>query len=240
MRASPSLFSPRLCALSLSLKSVGIQGAKKVKHGGQAGKAAWSAFAPALSYSTSFDFPALSRAFAFVRQRHFPSVSQQAACRCDLAALNLNDVIKSMRGKFLHRRIAAGAAHRNGWGMFSRVETPGAHHRLPLSRNASVCASPKINIYRNGYKGPSHRGVPTESALRACRCAIDLSSLEPETTHSVWQELEDGAGSLFLLLTISGSTHGSSSCVSDLTAYDASGGAARARALRARYVRCIL
>ncbi|KAH9370049.1 hypothetical protein HPB48_001926 [Haemaphysalis longicornis] len=68
------------------------------------------------------------------------------------------------------------------------------------------------------------------------RCCIDLSSLEPETTHSVWQELEDGAGSLFLLLTISGSTLGSSSCVSDLTAYDASGNAAaRQRALRARY-----
>ncbi|KAL3181416.1 hypothetical protein MRX96_036966 [Rhipicephalus microplus] len=40
------------------------------------------------------------------------------------------------------------------------------------------------------------------------RCSIDLSSLEPETTHSVWQELEDGAGSLFLLLTISGSMQG--------------------------------
>ncbi|XP_075746595.1 multiple C2 and transmembrane domain-containing protein 1-like [Rhipicephalus microplus] len=67
------------------------------------------------------------------------------------------------------------------------------------------------------------------------RCSIDLSSLEPETTHSVWQELEDGAGSLFLLLTISGSTQGSS-CVSDLTAFEATGGsAAREKALWARY-----
>ncbi|XP_077514652.1 multiple C2 and transmembrane domain-containing protein-like isoform X3 [Amblyomma americanum] len=68
------------------------------------------------------------------------------------------------------------------------------------------------------------------------RCSIDLSSLEPETTHSVWQELEDGAGSLFLLLTISGSTQGSTSCVSDLTVYEAMGGATgRAKALKARY-----
>lgn len=67
------------------------------------------------------------------------------------------------------------------------------------------------------------------------RCSIDLSSLEPETTHSVWQQLEDGAGSLFLLLTISGSTQGTS-CVSDLTAFEATGGScAREKAMRARY-----
>ncbi|XP_075537783.1 multiple C2 and transmembrane domain-containing protein 1-like isoform X1 [Dermacentor variabilis] len=67
------------------------------------------------------------------------------------------------------------------------------------------------------------------------RCSIDLSSLEPETTHSVWQPLEDGAGSLFLLLTISGSTQGTS-CVSDLTTFEATGGScARNKAMRARY-----
>lgn len=43
-------------------------------------------------------------------------------------------------------------------------------------------------------------------------------SLERERTHSIWQELEDGAGSLHLLLTISGTT--ASETISDLTTYE--------------------
>lgn len=65
------------------------------------------------------------------------------------------------------------------------------------------------------------------------RCSIDVGGLEPETTHSVWQELEDGAGSLFLLITVSG-TQGMSS-VSDLTTHDPVGAIARNRAVLVRY-----
>ena len=36
------------------------------------------------------------------------------------------------------------------------------------------------------------------------RVAVDLSSLARETTHQIWLNLEDGAGKLFLLITISG------------------------------------
>lgn len=43
-------------------------------------------------------------------------------------------------------------------------------------------------------------------------------SLERERTHSIWQELEDGAGSLHILLTISGTT--ASETISDLTTYE--------------------
>lgn len=50
------------------------------------------------------------------------------------------------------------------------------------------------------------------------RCVIDLMTLERERTHSIWQELEDGAGSLHLLLTISGTT--ASETISDLTSYE--------------------
>ncbi|KAF2892234.1 hypothetical protein ILUMI_13938, partial [Ignelater luminosus] len=50
------------------------------------------------------------------------------------------------------------------------------------------------------------------------RCVIDLSSLERERTHSFWQELEEGAGSLNLLLTISGTT--ASETISDLTTHE--------------------
>lgn len=50
------------------------------------------------------------------------------------------------------------------------------------------------------------------------RCVIDLSTLERERTHSLWNELEDGAGSLHLLLTISGTT--ASETISDLTTYE--------------------
>ncbi|XP_049881245.1 multiple C2 and transmembrane domain-containing protein isoform X7 [Pectinophora gossypiella] len=49
------------------------------------------------------------------------------------------------------------------------------------------------------------------------RCAIDLSKLEREKTHSIWQELEDGNGQIFLLLTISGTTQ--SETITDLTSY---------------------
>ncbi|KAF4518390.1 hypothetical protein B566_EDAN010482 [Ephemera danica] len=50
------------------------------------------------------------------------------------------------------------------------------------------------------------------------KCSIDLSKLERERTHRIWQELEDGAGALFLLLTISGTT--SSETISDLSSYE--------------------
>ncbi|XP_071033844.1 multiple C2 and transmembrane domain-containing protein 1 isoform X2 [Parasteatoda tepidariorum] len=49
------------------------------------------------------------------------------------------------------------------------------------------------------------------------RCTIDLSGFEEEKTHSVWKDLEDGAGSLFFLITISG-TMGSET-ISDLSSY---------------------
>ncbi|KDR14857.1 Multiple C2 and transmembrane domain-containing protein 1, partial [Zootermopsis nevadensis] len=50
------------------------------------------------------------------------------------------------------------------------------------------------------------------------RCTIDLSCLEREKTHRIWQDLEEGAGSIFLLLTISGTT--ASETISDLTTYE--------------------
>ncbi|XP_023248407.1 multiple C2 and transmembrane domain-containing protein [Copidosoma floridanum] len=50
------------------------------------------------------------------------------------------------------------------------------------------------------------------------RVVIDLAALERETTHRLWRELEDGAGSIFLLLTISGTT--ASETISDLAAHE--------------------
>ncbi|XP_072389196.1 multiple C2 and transmembrane domain-containing protein isoform X2 [Diabrotica undecimpunctata] len=50
------------------------------------------------------------------------------------------------------------------------------------------------------------------------RCVIDLTNFEREKTHSIWKELEEGAGSLHLLLTISGTT--ASETISDLTTYE--------------------
>ncbi|XP_033223348.1 multiple C2 and transmembrane domain-containing protein isoform X1 [Belonocnema kinseyi] len=47
---------------------------------------------------------------------------------------------------------------------------------------------------------------------------INLATLERETTHRLWRELEDGAGSIFLLLTISGTT--ASETISDLAAHE--------------------
>jgi hypothetical protein len=40
------------------------------------------------------------------------------------------------------------------------------------------------------------------------RCSLDLSTLEPEKTHELWLDLEDGAGKIFLLVTISGKSEG--------------------------------
>lgn len=45
-----------------------------------------------------------------------------------------------------------------------------------------------------------------------------MSQLEREKTLGIWQDLEDGAGSLHLLLTISGTT--ASETISDLTTYE--------------------
>ncbi|XP_051162976.1 multiple C2 and transmembrane domain-containing protein isoform X1 [Leptopilina boulardi] len=50
------------------------------------------------------------------------------------------------------------------------------------------------------------------------KCIINLDTLERETTHRLWRELEDGAGSIFLLLTISGTT--ASETISDLAAHE--------------------
>ncbi|XP_028170573.1 multiple C2 and transmembrane domain-containing protein isoform X4 [Ostrinia furnacalis] len=49
------------------------------------------------------------------------------------------------------------------------------------------------------------------------RCTIDLSKLEREITHNIWQDLEDGNGQIFLLLTISGTTQ--SETITDLASY---------------------
>ncbi|XP_011166574.2 multiple C2 and transmembrane domain-containing protein isoform X2 [Solenopsis invicta] len=50
------------------------------------------------------------------------------------------------------------------------------------------------------------------------KTVIDLAILERETTHRLWRELEDGSGSIFLLLTISGTT--ASETISDLAAHE--------------------
>uniref|UniRef100_A0A646QG56 Multiple C2 and transmembrane domain-containing protein 1 n=1 Tax=Hemiscolopendra marginata TaxID=943146 RepID=A0A646QG56_9MYRI len=50
------------------------------------------------------------------------------------------------------------------------------------------------------------------------RGVIDLSELEYEKTHRIWKNLDDRAGSIFLLLTISGTT--SAETISDLTTYE--------------------
>ncbi|XP_011699945.1 PREDICTED: multiple C2 and transmembrane domain-containing protein 1 isoform X8 [Wasmannia auropunctata] len=50
------------------------------------------------------------------------------------------------------------------------------------------------------------------------KTVINLATLERETTHRLWRELEDGSGSIFLLLTISGTT--ASETISDLAAHE--------------------
>ncbi|XP_076286830.1 multiple C2 domain and transmembrane region protein isoform X5 [Lasioglossum baleicum] len=50
------------------------------------------------------------------------------------------------------------------------------------------------------------------------RTVIDLATLERETTHRLWRDLEDGSGNVFLLLTISGTT--ASETISDLAAHE--------------------
>lgn len=64
------------------------------------------------------------------------------------------------------------------------------------------------------------------------RCVIDLSTLERECTHGLWKELDDGAGSLYILLTISGTT--ASETISDLTTYEES--SKEKDSLEAKYV----
>nr|XP_053641516.1 multiple C2 and transmembrane domain-containing protein-like isoform X5 [Cherax quadricarinatus] len=49
------------------------------------------------------------------------------------------------------------------------------------------------------------------------KCSVDISQYEREITHHIWVDLDKGAGSLFLLLTISGTT--SSETISDLHSY---------------------
>lgn len=50
------------------------------------------------------------------------------------------------------------------------------------------------------------------------KTVIDLATLERETTHRLWRELEDGSGNIFLLLTISGTT--ASETISDLAVHE--------------------
>ncbi|XP_023309871.1 multiple C2 and transmembrane domain-containing protein isoform X3 [Anoplophora glabripennis] len=64
------------------------------------------------------------------------------------------------------------------------------------------------------------------------RCVINLTALEREKTHNIWQELEEGAGSLHLLLTISGTT--ASETISDLTTYEEN--AREKQAVEDRYI----
>lgn len=65
------------------------------------------------------------------------------------------------------------------------------------------------------------------------RCTVDLSQLEREITHHKWRELEDGAGQIFFLITISGTS--SSATVSDFKLSDLK--PLDCRAIHERYVR---
>lgn len=49
------------------------------------------------------------------------------------------------------------------------------------------------------------------------RCTIDLRSLPRESTHNMWQALDESAGEVYLMLTISGTT--ASETITDLTSY---------------------
>ena len=50
------------------------------------------------------------------------------------------------------------------------------------------------------------------------RCMVDLVNMDREKTHSIKCKLDDGAGSLHFLLTISGTT--ASETISDLTTHE--------------------
>lgn len=50
------------------------------------------------------------------------------------------------------------------------------------------------------------------------KCFIDLDILTHEETHKIWKNLEDGEGSIFLIITISGTL--GTSALSDLNSYD--------------------
>lgn len=63
-----------------------------------------------------------------------------------------------------------------------------------------------------------------------------LDSLEREKTHKITKELEDGCGSISLLLTISGTT--ASETISDLTTYEEN--EIEMRILKNRYVSVFL
>lgn len=56
-------------------------------------------------------------------------------------------------------------------------------------------------------------------SMQCGKCTIDLRSLPRETTHNFWQQLEDCAAEVFLMLTISGTT--ASETITDLTTYKA-------------------
>ena len=51
------------------------------------------------------------------------------------------------------------------------------------------------------------------------RCSVDLSQLEHEETHDMWVDLEDGAGKIHLVLTITGRSSPELLNISDLTNY---------------------
>ena len=55
--------------------------------------------------------------------------------------------------------------------------------------------------------------------LSPFRCSIDLSKLEHEETHDKWFDLEDGAGKIHLLLTITGRRSSELLNIQDLTTY---------------------
>ena len=67
------------------------------------------------------------------------------------------------------------------------------------------------------------------------RAVIDLSGMEGEKTHSMSCEFEHGgSGTLYLLITISGTT--ASETVSDLTTHQSSAQAQEEQAIKRRYV----
>lgn len=82
-----------------------------------------------------------------------------------------------------------------------------------------------VIIIVTSYNTPVDRLLLAEEKMRFIftilnnRCSIPLSNLDREITHQNWYELEDGAGKIFLLISISGTL--SSDTVCDISSAEA-------------------
>ncbi|KAM3966599.1 multiple C2 and transmembrane domain-containing protein [Aphomia sociella] len=123
--------------------------------------------------------------------------------RCDILRKSWNSIVNVVL--IDAKNLPAGPTNGSS-GLYCKFKLGGESHKSKLvtSKKPTWCERFNLYLYDDNRLEVTvwHKGKQKNFMGR---CIIDLSNLEKEKTHDIWEDLECGFGSLHLLVTLSGS-----------------------------------